>query len=350
MRAGLLSGVILLDARSRIATLTPEAREILGLGLPDRPEQPFASLPPPLLKLAAEVSASGKPSAFQQVLLTVSGRSQMVQVAAVPLKAEAGVVLTLHTLRTEGPFLQHIRQLDRLADVGTLTAGMAHEVKNALVAGRTFLDLLLEKNSDEELVQIVRRETGRIDSMVSRMLRFAASHPRSFRALHLHEVLEHTFRLIQPQLTHKSVVLERRLLASPDTTRGDEYELEQAFVNLLLNGLEAIEHEGKLTVSTETLAEPGHSERRLEIKISDSGSGILPEHLEHLFQPFFTTKSAGTGLGLVVTRRIIQEHGGSIAVQSQPQQGTTFSVILPLLLESSTAQSAGLPTAMLGRK
>jgi signal transduction histidine kinase len=166
----------------------------------------------------------------------------------------------------------------------------------------------------------------------------------------LHEVLEHALRLVQPQLSNKSISLEQGFRAETDVTRGDEYELQQAFVNLFLNALEAMSPNGKLTVTTESMAESAGGARRLRVLICDTGTGILPEHMIRLFEPFFTTKDLGTGLGLATTRRIVQEHEGSISVESRPGQGTTFAILLPLVPESAGKQLGGFATAMLGRK
>jgi signal transduction histidine kinase len=332
LRTCLLSGVLLFNGDTGVATLNQEARQILGLAPDQGPEVLIGSLPAAIANLAREVLASGKPASARQITIPTKHGSSVVHVSALPLKAVSNstAVLTLHSLSSSCQFLQQIRQLDRLANTGTLAAGMAHEIKNALVAGRTFLDLLLEKNTDAELVQIVRRETGRIDAIVSRMLRFASTTTASLKALHLHEVLDHALRLVQPQVTSKSIVLERAFRASPDATKGDEYELQQAFVNLLLNALEAMSEKAKLTIGTETTASRTDGAQSLRVVVQDTGAGILPEHMEHLFEPFFTTKESGTGLGLAITRRIIEEHGGSISAASTPGQGTTFTVLLPL--------------------
>jgi signal transduction histidine kinase len=115
---------------------------------------------------------------------------------------------------------------------------------------------------------------------------------------------------------------------------GDEYELQQAFVNLLLNAFESMAQGGTLTVCTELLSgnpDPTARGAGLGIIIQDTGTGILPEHMVHLFEPFFTTKPSGTGLGLAVTKRIFEEHHGSIEAESKPGEGTTFRMNLPLL-------------------
>jgi two-component system sensor histidine kinase AtoS len=337
----LLSGVILFDGQRELATLTQEACQILGLTPDQGQEVPAVVLPAGVVNLAHEVLASGKPSSARQIPIPSKPGGGFANVSALPLKeGSSAAVLTLFSIDLNCQFLQQIRQLDRLANTGTLAASMAHEIKNALVAGRTFLDLLLEKNTDAELVQIVRRETGRIDAIVSRMLRFASTTPASVRTLHLHEVLDHALRLVQPQVDSKSISLERAFRAGLDSTKGDEYELQQAFVNLLLNALEAMSEKARLTIATDTPATKPNKLEWLRVLVEDTGAGILPEHMERLFEPFFTTKDSGTGLGLAITRRIIEDHGGSISVASTPGQGTTFTILLPVS-ETTTAPVGG---------
>jgi signal transduction histidine kinase len=258
----------------------------------------------------------------------------------VPLQVgrkNSGVVLVLHDLTSARQIEQHIQQLDRLASLGTLAAGIAHEIKNALVAGKTFVDLLLEKHQDAELVEVVRREMGRIDAIVSRMRNFAGPARPAFSEVRLHETLEHSLRLVQPQFEAKLVSLNRSFLASPDVIHGDDYQLQQAFVNLFLNALEAMGPNGTLSVATDILP-PGAMHGKfpaatdvahLQLTIKDDGIGISRENMARLFEPFFTTKPNGTGLGLLITQRIIQEHRGAITVQSEPDKGTTFQILFP---------------------
>jgi signal transduction histidine kinase len=186
------------------------------------------------------------------------------------------------------------------------------------------------------LAEIVRREMGRIDAIVGRMLNFVGSSPPEFRAISLHEVLEHSLRLVQPEREERQIALERSLQAAADQVKGDEFELQQGFVNLFLNALEAMKPNGILTVTTadEPGGLAGDHAPALRVSIRDTGGGISPEHQAKLFEPFFTTKPEGTGLGLAITQRIIQEHGGRVTVESPPGQGTTFHITLPLLGDS----------------
>jgi signal transduction histidine kinase len=221
---------------------------------------------------------------------------------------------------------QHnLHRLDRLANLGLISAGLAHEIKNSLVAVNTFVEVMLEKGDEQEMSGLVRRELKRIDGLATQMLRFAAA-PRSptSTTVSVKEVVEHCLRLLSHQMSERMIVLKRDYRAEVDGVFGDESQLHQAFMNLLLNGVEAMHHHGELTISTWI------DNGRLLISIRDTGSGITPEHLAHIFEPFFTTKKNGTGLGLAICWRVMEEHRGSIELQSQVGQGTTFKVSLPL--------------------
>ena len=337
----LAPGVILIDGKNKVASLNDQAKHLLGLSRDQVAMPRLAALPAALRTMARTALASGKSPADRQVTIKAGNRAVAAfHASAVPLQAgrkNSGVVLVLHNLTPAGQVEHHIQQLDRLASIGTLAAGMAHEIKNALVAGKTFVDLLLEKNQDAELVEVVRREIGRIDAIVSRMRKFAGSARPAFHEVSLHEALDQSLHFVQPQLEGKLVTLNRSFQAAPDMLNGDDYQLQQAFVNLFLNAVEAMGPNGTLSVATDLLppgaapAKPADVSRKAQLRltIQDNGIGMTPENMERLFEPFFTTKPDGTGLGLLITRRIIQEHRGAITVQSEPDKGTTFQIFLP---------------------
>jgi two-component system sensor histidine kinase HydH len=223
---------------------------------------------------------------------------------------------------------EKMQRLDRLANLGMLSAGMAHEIKNGMVAVKTFVDLLLEKKQDAELGEVVRHELERINAIVTQMLRMAAPGSANFKTLRVHEVLDHSLRLLQPQFSGKLITLKKNYRAESDAVRGDDAQLQQVFMNLLLNALEAMGANGTLTVRTE-IADGENGACVLKIQIHDTGAGIAPENAARLFEPFFTTKKNGTGLGLAISQRIIQEHHGAIHAQSEAGQGSTFDIHLP---------------------
>ena len=139
----------------------------------------------------------------------------------------------------------------------------------------------------------------------------------------VHELLDITLHLLEHQMNGRMIVLQRTYQAQTAVIRGDESRLQQVFVNLLLNAVEAMGQGGELTVTTETTGE------HLKVTFRDTGMGIPAENLARIFETFFTTKKKGTGLGLAICRRVMEEHQGTIEVQSETDQGSTFILTLP---------------------
>jgi signal transduction histidine kinase len=222
----------------------------------------------------------------------------------------------------------NLRRLDRLANLGLVSAGVAHEIKNGLVAIKTYVEILLEKGDDTEMVAVVRRELTRIDGLATQMLRLSAPKAATLAPVPIHQVLDHSLQLLAHQLSGRMIELKRDYRAQSDTVQGDEAQLQQAFMNLVLNGIEAIGSNGELTVRTETVA-AANGPCGLKIFFCDTGPGIAPENLGRLFEPFFTTKKNGTGLGLAISQRVAEDHAGKIEAVSNDGGGSTFIVFLP---------------------
>ncbi len=221
----------------------------------------------------------------------------------------------------------NLRRLDRLANLGLVSASLAHEIKNGLVAIKTYVEILLEKGEDREMAGVVRRELVRIDGLATQMLRLSAPKSKALAPVPIHHLLDLSLRLLEHQMSGRMIVLKRDYRAGSDLVRGDESQLQQAFMNLVLNGVEAIGSNGELTVRTET-APGGPGGNTLKIYFQDTGPGISPEHLSRLFEPFFTTKQNGTGLGLAISRRVAEDHLGNIEVVSELGRGSTFIISL----------------------
>jgi signal transduction histidine kinase len=320
-------GVIVVGARQRIAACTAEAAGHLHRDAAKLLNAPLSSLPAPLARLIRETTRSGKAILNREIPL---GHATALRASILPVKTGglSETVVVLNSLTSTPVFEQNLRRLDRLAGLGTLSASMAHEIKNGMVAIRTFVDVLAQKGQDTELTEIVGRELERINAIVTQMLRFAAPNRAAFTTVRIHEVLDHSLRLMQHQISGKLISLQRHYQAEPDTVRGDDAQLQQAFMNLLINALEAMGTNGVLTVKTEMMKDE-RGGQQLWINIQDTGMGIAPENLERLFEPFFTTKRNGTGLGLAISHRIVLEHHGLLRVQSDPGKGSTFSLSLP---------------------
>jgi signal transduction histidine kinase len=329
----LACGVLVVNVRGRIVACTPEAAAHLRANAERLRNAPVTSLPAPLPKLIRDTAKSGQAVTNLEVLLKPSRRGVMTLRASIlPVKtrAQSLIVVVLNNLTSAPVFEQNMRRLDRLASLGTLSASLAHEIKNGMVAIKTFTDLLVQRGQDTELTEVVGRELQRINAIVTQMLRFAAPKAATFTTVHVHELLDHSLRLLHHQITGKSISLQRRYGARTDTVRGDDAQLQQAFMNLLLNALEAMGPKGLLTVATEiTEGKPGTCWMRVHIQ--DTGVGIAQENLGRLYEPFFTTKKNGTGLGLAISQRIAHEHQGAIEAQSEVNRGSTFCFTLPVL-------------------
>ncbi|MFO1477750.1 MAG: ATP-binding protein [Verrucomicrobiota bacterium] len=343
----LLCGVLSVDAEHRQVALNPDAEHLLGAA--PGSSFPFANLPRPLQSIVEEVQSAGRRIVDRRVALNLNGKELAISAAAFPVPSGGpgvGVTLVLRDLAATGRVEENLTRLNRLASLGTLSASMAHEIKNALVPIKTFVDLLLEKDGDVELAETVRREMRRVNTIVTNMLRFAAPAKPSRVPVAIHELLDHSLRMAQHRAEGKLISFQRQFEASPDVFHGDDHQLQQAVLNLLLNAVEAMGSEGTLTVATDLQgSEAAHALREgggtpgavLRLRITDTGTGIAPEILNSIFEPFFTTKREGTGLGLSVTRRIIEDHAGRLEVQSTPGKGTTFTVLLPMTLETTGA-------------
>ncbi len=239
------------------------------------------------------------------------------------------LLVKLQNVRQVQEIAKRLEHLDRLANVGVLTEGVAHEIKNALVAVRTFVDLLVERNKDDDLAQLVSKEITRINAMVRQVLRDGTREEFTLAPMGVHSLLRDAMNLLRNQLEAGSIQHTLRLEASSDRISGDERQLRHALLNLIMNSVEAIAGAGRIDVASSIEAANGR--RDLCVRISDNGCGIHADLVPLLFSPFFTTKKDGTGLGLAITHRIIQQHEGAISVETKVNEGTTFEVRLPLL-------------------
>ncbi len=235
------------------------------------------------------------------------------------------------------------RRLDRLASLGEMAANVAHEVRNPLASIKTSMQILLDdlasaaseaRNSAlslfalddgmRESVQVVLKEVERLDTIVRELLLF--SRPSSLHrvACSIVEISERVLRLIDAQCAEIGVVVNR-VYSDVPLVCVDMAQMEQVLINLFFNALQAMPDGGILTISCQA-ASPGW----LEVSVSDTGVGIAPEQLERVFQPFFTTKAHGIGLGLPISRRLVEDHHGHLLVESPPGYGATFTIRLPL--------------------
>jgi signal transduction histidine kinase len=230
--------------------------------------------------------------------------------------------------RDEMEARERLRQSEKLAALGKLSAGLAHELRNPL---NTVSMLVYAMNhtltADGQLsadLQVVQRELRRMSLLLEQFLEFAKPRPPHFRRERMEEIMEETLLLISPEARTRGIMVYKEWEKPLPTVWVDGAQIKQVLLNLLLNALQAMSNGGKVTVRIHV------SGGSLLTSITDEGIGIPPEVRANLFQPFFTTKRGGTGLGLSISQRIIEGHNGRLRIFSQPGAGTTVVVRLPL--------------------
>ncbi|WP_428939894.1 sensor histidine kinase [Fontivita pretiosa] len=249
----------------------------------------------------------------------------------------AAVVVGWVVLRRVVALERRARQAERLAELGTLTGGLAHEIKNPLSTVQLNLQLLQEDLSptNPAYPRIVNRlntvinETTRLREILDDFLRYAGRIELDRQPVELNEMLEELVDFFAPQAQAQRVRLRLRKSAEPIVARIDAKLVKQAILNLMINGLQAMQGHsgdggGELILSLSTRGDDA------VIDVIDTGPGIAPEHIDKIFQAYYSTKRGGTGLGLPMARRIAEEHGGSLNVRSEPGKGSDFELRLPL--------------------
>lgn len=223
---------------------------------------------------------------------------------------------------------EQLRRADRLSALGELSAGMAHEIRNPLGSIRGAVEILKDDYSPDEakyeFIQILLKESDRLNRIVQEFLGFARPKLPEFQPADVNEALESVLTLAAQEARKAGVRVEKRLDASIGKRSLDSGLLKQAFLNLVLNAIQAMPQGGVLTVESKLARDA------IQVRIADTGIGIPEENRKKLFSPFFTTKKNGTGLGLAITYRIIENHRGAIDVASESGRGSTFTVKIPI--------------------
>jgi len=230
----------------------------------------------------------------------------------------------------ESRYDQLALQTEKLAALGRMAAGIAHEINNPLAGILLFSTNMLKKAPKEgpfqEGLEIIIQETLRCKTIIEELLEFSRESKPNMVSTDINRVIEKSIRMLENECRLRRIEVEKHLSREIPALLLDANQIEQMFVNLLLNAIQAVEKEG--TVTLWSYVSPDR--KCVKIDISDTGCGIPPENLSKIFEPFFSTKPKGTGLGLAVTYGIVQKHGGHISASSQPGKGTQFVVEFPI--------------------
>jgi len=241
--------------------------------------------------------------------------------------AERGLTVTMRNETEKEKLRDEMLRLDRLASLGKLSAGIAHEVRNPLTGISLLLDDLHDRSAtgsdDQQMIKKAVNEIDRVERLVNALLNYSSPARAEFRACDLNQLVNDTVLLMRrpAERSGVSIALES---AEIKVFRFDPEKIKQALLNIIRNAVEALQAGGIVSITTLTGGDTA------VIRINDNGPGIREDDLPLIFEPFFTRKGAGTGLGLSITQRIIEEHHGRIRVESDPTSGTTFIIELPI--------------------
>jgi signal transduction histidine kinase len=226
-----------------------------------------------------------------------------------------------------------MKRADRLASIGEMAAGIAHEIKNPLagIAGviQVFKKDLAVGDQKRMVLEEVLSQVERMDKAVKNLLSFARPREPKMTLVDINELIGKLLDFLAPQFAKNAIIAERKLSPGLPWLTLDPDLIQQALINIALNAIQAMPEGGRFVVETRAVKPDGESRGSVEIVSYDSGKGISPENLSRIFNPFFTTRQQGTGLGLSITQRIIEQHGGEINVTSSPGKGSSFTIIFP---------------------
>jgi len=272
-------------------------------------------------------------------LATPTGEVRIVNVAIAPLVTKkfsvVGRLIIMDDITERVELETQLSQADKLSSIGLLAAGVAHEVNTPLAVISSYAQMLSKQLQGDEqksgLLDKITRQTFRASEIVNNLLNFSRTNAAEFTEVDLNRIITDTLNLLEHQFKTTRVLVHDDLAEHLPMIQGNAGRLQQVFLNLFLNAKDAMPSGGTLKVSTAN----GDGVR---VVISDTGTGIAQEHIQRIYDPFFTTKTSpqdgqrhGTGLGLSVTYGIIQEHAGKIRVESTPDSGTTFYLEFPLM-------------------
>ncbi len=262
----------------------------------------------------------------QQAGLAIQNASMYQELKNFSRQMEERIQKTTADLRkTEAQLIRS----EKLAALGQLAAGIAHEIRNPLTSINILIHSLRERlpseNSLQEDIKVIEEEIHRMNEIVDQFLRFAKPSSPFLEKTDVLSIFEETLQLLRPQIEKQRIVVEKEFQALP-MIQMDPEQMKQAMLNLLLNAIQAMPEGGQLTLKGQNSKDG----QWIHLSIEDSGMGISPEDIDKLFDPFFSTKEGGVGLGLSITHRIIDQHHGKIEVENAPEKGTIFTVWLPI--------------------
>lgn len=337
-------GLISLDCDGRIVTLNRQAVQILGSS---RELLEGRSITDVLGEGVGEILGSAEKQGLVREVDVRRDPDEMIplSLSATPLRdekgKEMGLVLLIADLREIRDLQGKVRRSERLASLGRLAAGVAHEIRNPLSSIRGFAQYFVKRfhgqPEEEGYALVMVKEVDRLNRVITELLEFAGPKEPRREPNSLEDIADHALKLLAPDLAARKVEVFKNYEPGLPAVSIDRDQISQVFLNLLLNAIESIEGGGEIHL---TLRRSGPPPAVLT-SIADTGAGIPADDLEKVFEPFFSRKRKGTGLGLAIVHQIVESHRGEIRAESEPGRGTTFRMTLPVDGESKSRRGHG---------
>ena len=350
-------GILAADLDDRVESWNSQIEQLTGISRAQALGKPLGELfPPDLVEQFERVRGeTGVHNVYKFGLKTspvngnghangaVRRRETILNLAIAPLvskdQQQIGRLVIFDDVTDRAELEQRLVQADKLSSIGLLAAGVAHEVNTPLAVISTYAQMLAKQVSEDSqkslILDKIAKQTFRASEIVNSLLNFSRTSTTSFGDVNLNRVIQETLSLLEHQLQKSGIQVTLSLDPDLGAVHGNAGKLQQVFLNLFLNARDAMGGGGTLEVRT------WMEESSAKVEVADTGTGIAPEHLHRIYDPFFTTKAArkGTGLGLSVSYGIIQEHGGSIEVSNRRSGGARFRLDLPLLRAAASART-----------
>lgn len=337
LAANLEDPVVVLNRRREVLFANPAAREVLGAPVEEVLGRSLNAVLPashPLVALMDRVTAEGAGLRGLQLTLETGGERLEYLAAAFPVpdgsREQVGFVLLLEDLEAVRILRSLIRYGARMTSLKRVSAGMVHELKNPLHSLSLHVELLRQilpepPERASRSLDVLAREIRRLDRLVEDFRRFSRPEDLEVRPLDVRDLVTEVAELVQPEAAAQGIDVRLHLPDEPLQIDGDPERLRQALLNVIRNALQAMPAGGRLSVHA--ALEPPVFAR---VSVTDTGAGIDSDELEKIFQLYYSTKPDGTGVGLFMVHRIVQEHGGMVSASSKPGEGTAITFHLPL--------------------
>lgn len=324
-----------IDLDQRIVSCNPAAEQYLGYPKQELVRLPFGMLvleseKPPVSSMMQEAFSGAASSNREAMIVHKDGSILCAHCTAVPIVVRGrtkGCYVILNDVTEQRKTERMLLQAEKLNIAGQLAAAIGHEIRNPLTALKGFIQLLSSSNHDDSrsyIFSILEEEVDRIEAITNELLVLAKPQSVEHVILDVSELLHSVVTLISSQANMQNVQLHLEV-GPPVNVLGERNHLKQVFVNLLKNALEVMPEGGEVWLRMKQIGP-----REIRIEISDQGCGISEEQMAKLGEPFYSTKEKGTGLGLMVSKKIVETHGGRLEATSELGVGTTFSVYLPI--------------------